>query len=67
MEYYILQVDSYDGDTTIREQFNSNARSEFSNVRALYSVVKITDQGAIIIDDGYRSRSEAKEAWPEAR
>jgi hypothetical protein len=67
MEYYILQVDSYDGDTTIREQFNSDAPSEFTNIRALYSIVKITEEGAIIIDDGYRSRGEAKEAWPEAR
>ena len=53
---YILAIDAYTGDDTFRHQ----------NAETLFAIVSIDDDGAEIIDDGYRTREEAKAAWPEA-
>ncbi len=67
MACYVLKVDSYDGDTTSREQMTWSELSALHTLKALYAIVLINEDGAILIDDGYRSRSEALKAWPEAK
>lgn len=65
---YILKIDSYEGDTTERFQYSRSRPT-----KKLYAIILIPDRGgaenpgkAEIIDDGYRSYDEAKEAWKEA-
>jgi len=58
---FIVKIDSYDGETTGRTQHDN-----FVDVAALYVVVQVGAKGAGVVDDGYRTAAEAKEAWPEA-
>jgi disulfide oxidoreductase YuzD len=60
-KYYILKIESYDGqDTSIICGIN--------NQDYLFAIVVIDDEGnAEIVDNGYRSRDEAELAWPEAK
>lgn len=66
--YYILQIDSYTGDSTTRDQHEilDEDRWNVQEIPALYAVVRIAGDGASIADDGYRSIAEAQQAWPEA-
>ncbi len=66
---YILKVDSYAGDslTGRNQQYNGE------QVDYLYVIINLDDRGGAeeaarpeIIDDGYRSYSDAQKAWPEA-
>ncbi len=66
MAYYVLQVGSYEGDSTARTQLGWSGEDESTPVAALYAIVKVDTGGASIVDDGYRSREEARAAWPEA-
>lgn len=65
---YILQVDSYTGEDTTRDQHEILDEEKWNEqeISALYAVVRIEKSGASIADDGYRSIAEAQEAWPEA-
>lgn len=65
---YILQVDSYTGEDTTRDQHEILDEEGWNEqeISALYAVVRIKESGASIADDGYRSIAEAQEAWPEA-
>ena len=63
---YIVAIDSYQGDTTCRKQATWQSEGEVNEVGVLYAVISIGNEGAVIVDDGYRSRAEASEAWPEA-
>lgn len=55
MNYYIIVVESYSGETTFRTQSQG----------FLYAIVKIEKGVACIVDDGYRSFKEAYEAWKD--
>jgi hypothetical protein len=66
MKYFVLAVESYDGDTTCRNQMTWGQDSDPHDVKAMYAVVSLEGDHAEIVDDGYRSLAEAKEAWPEA-
>jgi hypothetical protein len=67
-KYYILQVDSYTGDDTTRDQHEilDEEGWNIQEIPALYAIVRIARDGASIADDGYRSITEAQKAWPEA-
>lgn len=58
--HYIVEISRLDGDdTTIYLEADSES------VECLFAVVAI-ENGASIVDNGYRSIEEAKAAWPEA-
>ena len=58
---YIIEIPKVLGDeTTIYLETNGYA------VKSLYAVVEISDGGASIVDNCYRSISEAQGAWPKA-
>jgi hypothetical protein len=61
MKHYILPIDAYDGDTTSVELFSGG-----EVVEQLFCIVGVSATGASILDSGYRSREEAKEAWPDS-
>lgn len=69
---YILRIDSYEGDSTSREQTNSAVGEmraqdcELNKGITLWAVISIEGGNATIVDDGYRSYEEAKAAWWEA-
>lgn len=67
-KYYILQVESYTGRDTTRDQHEilDEEGWNFREISALYVIVRIAEDGASIADDGYRSVAEVKQAWPEA-
>jgi len=67
MEYYVVAIDSYDGDSTRREQFTWSEPDRPFVLKALYAIVRVGESSASLVDDGYRSREEAVEAWPEAK
>ena len=67
MEYYVVAIDSYDGDSTRREQFTWSEPDRTHVLKALYAIVRVEGSSASLVDDGYRSREEAVEAWPEAK
>ena len=60
-KYYVLRIDSWEGSDTRREQYSSP-----ESATEIYAVVSIAGGRAVIVDDGYRNRAEAKKAWPEA-
>jgi hypothetical protein len=58
---YIVEVPQVMGDeTTIYLEAGGDA------VKSLYAIVEISDGGASIVDNCYRTISEAQNAWPEA-
>jgi hypothetical protein len=60
-KYYILALERLDGeDTMIYLEADGVATG------SLFCVVSIGPHGAGIIDNGYRSLSEVRAAWPEA-
>ena len=66
--YYILKIDSFTGKDVTRDQ-NEILDEEGWNVQevsALYAIIRVGDDGAKIIDDGYRSLEEVQESWPKA-
>jgi len=67
-KYYILQVDSYTGDDTTRDQHEilDEEGWNMQEIPALYVIVRVDKDGAEIVDDGYRSIEEAQESWPKA-
>lgn len=58
---WILAIEAYEGSDTAVEVFGAHEAGR------LYAVVETGPTGAEIVDRGYRSREEAKRAWPEAR
>lgn len=58
---YILEIPQVLGDeTTIYLKTDGNA------VKSLFGIVEITDAGASIVDNCYRTIGEPQRAWPEA-
>lgn len=66
MNYYIVAIESYAGDTTRRAQFTGEPDTP-RVVGSLYAILRIDEDNAEIVDDGYRTREEALGAWPEAK
>jgi len=66
VNYYILAIDSYEGDTTRRAQSTGEPDMP-REVGSLYAILRIDEGNAEIVDDGYRTRDEALGAWPEAK
>jgi hypothetical protein len=61
-KFYIVEIESFAGKDTGREQYSPPEQS----IDSLYAIVIIGETNAEIIDDGYRTYKEAKEAWPQA-
>lgn len=62
-QLYIVEVNGFDGsDVSV---FIRGADGE--PLSACYAIVLVDVQGASIVDSGYRSVTEAKAAWPEAK
>lgn len=59
---YILEVDSLDG-----EERTISVTDRDGDACRVYAVIGIGSKGAVILDNGYRTREEAREAWPEAK
>lgn len=60
---YIVEVNGFDGsDISV---FVRGADGE--SLSACYAIVLVDGQGASVIDSGYRSVTEAKAAWSEAK
>lgn len=58
---YIVEIPQVLGDkTTIHLETDSNA------VKSIFAVVGISNGGASIVDNCYRTIGEAQSAWPEA-
>lgn len=58
---YIVEIPQVLGDeTTIYLETNGLA------VKSLFAIVEISDGGASIVDDCYRTIAEAQAGWPEA-
>jgi len=60
-EYYIVRIDSWEGSDTGRKQYSTPGPLD-----EIYAIIAVADNRAVIVDDGYRDATEAKEAWPEA-
>lgn len=61
MKMYIVEIPQVLGDeTTIYLEANGSA------VESLFAIVEISDGGASIVDNCYRTINEAQNAWPEA-
>jgi len=58
---YILELEELIGDDTLILLQADNER-----VKSLFCVVMVGDEGASIIDNGYRCLEEIKATWPEA-
>jgi hypothetical protein len=57
--YYIVKIESYDGEDTFIHCGNDTQDY-------LYCVAAAGDSGLEIVDNGYRTVEEAADAWPEA-
>ena len=58
---YIVEIPQVMGDeTTIYLETDGNA------VKSLFAIVEISDGGASVVDNCYRTIGEAQHAWPEA-
>ncbi len=60
---YIVEISAFEGS----EVSVSIQDGDGQPLSAHYAIVAVDMQGASIVDSGYRSVAEAKEAWPEAR
>jgi len=60
-EYYVVRIGSWKGDDTGREQYSAP-----QPVDEIYAIISVAGDRAVIVDDGYRSPTEARKAWPEA-
>jgi hypothetical protein len=59
--YFILKLESYEGEDTYLH-CGDNSQNY------IYCIVKLTHNSELdIVDNGYRSVSEALAAWPEAK
>lgn len=67
-KHYILQIDSYTGEDTTRDQHEilDDDGWNVQEVPALYAIARIAQDNASIVDDGYCSIAEAQKSWPEA-
>ncbi len=60
--HFIVRIESYEGRDTHLRCGDDDGEQDF-----LYCVVVVGNDGeAAIVDNGYRSHSEAAAAWPEA-
>lgn len=69
--YYILKIDAFHGDDTSLSitQDNSDPDNDIYSVDdldSIFAIVMVDETGAHILDNGYRSIAEAKDAWPKA-
>ena len=60
-KHYIIAVEPLDG-----EDVQIYIESEGEANATVYAVVAVDTRGASIVDSGYRSVAEARQAWPEA-
>ena len=60
---YILEINGFDGSEV--SVFVRGA--DGGPLSACYAIVLVDVQGASMVDSGYRSVTEAKAAWPEAK
>ena len=58
-QQFIVKIESFDGRDTYLHCGNDHQDY-------LFCVVRVGDDGADIVDSGYRSFGEAAEAWPDA-
>jgi hypothetical protein len=58
---YIVEMSQVFGDETM-----IYLESEGRAVKSLFAILEISDGGASIIDNCYRTIGEAQRAWPEA-
>ncbi len=56
--HYIVQLVPYEGEDTALWVEGGDT---------LFCIVTVSEEGAAIVDNGYRSVEEAKAAWPEAK
>jgi hypothetical protein len=66
MPLYILEIDSFESEETTRLQNVIDGRGLAAEAKYLYAVIAIDSDGAHLVDDGYRSRDEALQVWPDA-
>jgi hypothetical protein len=58
---YVVEISQVLGDeTTIYLEADGDA------VKSLFAIVEISDSGASVVDNCYRTIGEAQRAWPEA-
>jgi hypothetical protein len=62
---YIVRLDSYTGDQSAM-MCSLLEGDEWEPMETLYCVIAVTENGAEIVDCGYRSFDEAKRVWPQA-
>lgn len=63
---YILEINGFEGtEVSVFVQGAEDAEGE--PLSACYAIVLEDVQGVSIVDSGYRSMTEAKAAWPEAK
>lgn len=61
--YHIIEIESFDG-----EDVYVHCGTDGGGQDHLFAIVVITEDGtAGIVDNGYRSVQEAREAWPHAK
>jgi hypothetical protein len=60
-EHWIVPIDAYEGKDTGITLVGDRERGR------LYAVIETGPRGATLVDNGYRTRSEARRAWPDAR
>lgn len=70
-KYFILQITSYAGGDTARDQSGGETAEHSDRLSTypgdtLYAVIVVEGDHAEIVDDGYRSYEEAKTTWPNA-
>ena len=59
---YLLEIEPLDGEERIITVTDGNL-----DPARVWAVVQIGARGAVIVDNGYRSREEAASAWPSAK
>lgn len=59
---YILELKELCG-----EDVDIQLMNEGEPVDTLYCIISVGENGAHIVDNGYRSIKEAQDAWPEAQ
>jgi len=56
---YVLKIESFEGE-------HVSVHVENGKQNNIYCVISLDENGAEIVDSGYRSEQEARAAWPEA-
>jgi hypothetical protein len=71
-QHYIVEIQAYTGTETEIDCFAFPSdgylghEREDMHVKNLFCIVQVNPEGAEIVDNGYRTKDEAKAAWPEA-